>query len=268
VQQVANLLLMRGNFGRPGAGICPVRGHSNVQGDRTVGIDEKPSATLLANIEKVFGFRPPQHHGHSVVDTLQAMIDGKSKVFISLGGNFAAATPDTNITFEVMRRLQLTVCINTKLNRGHMVHGKDALILPCLARSDIDMQAGGRQSVTVEDSMSMVHASSGLVEPPSQDLKSEVAIICGIARATLPNSGIAWDAFEADYSLIRDRIADVFPTLFADFNARLKAPGGFLLTNGPRHRIWNTANGKANFLVAPGLREDDEIAHPDRLLLA
>jgi molybdopterin-dependent oxidoreductase alpha subunit len=267
VQQVANLLLMRGNFGRPGAGICPVRGHSNVQGDRTVGIDEKPSATFLANIEKVFGFQPPQHHGHSVVDSLQAMIDGKSKVFISLGGNFAAATPDTNITFAAMRRLRLTVCINTKLNRGHMVHGQDALILPCLARSDIDMQASGRQSVTVEDSMSMVHASSGLVEPPSPDLKSEVAIICGIARATLPNSGIGWDGFEADYSLIRDKIAAVFPTLFADFNARLKVPGGFLLTNGPRSRIWNTANGKANFLVSPGLREDDEITHPDRLLL-
>ncbi len=163
VQQVANLLLLRGNFGRPGAGICPVRGHSNVQGDRTVGIDEKPSAQLLQQIEKVFGFRPPQHHGHAVVDTLQAMMDGRAKVFIGLGGNFAAATPDTRLTQAAMRRLRLTVGINTKLNRGHIVHGQEALILPCLARSDLDEQASGLQSVTVEDSMSMVHASGGLV---------------------------------------------------------------------------------------------------------
>jgi molybdopterin-dependent oxidoreductase alpha subunit len=268
VQQVANLLLMRGNFGRPGAGICPVRGHSNVQGDRTVGIDEKPSATLLGNIEKAFGFRPPQHHGHTVIDAVQAMEEGKSKVFMSLGGNFAAAVPDAELAHAAMRRLRLTVCINTKLNRGHMVHGREALILPCLARSDIDMQASGRQSITVEDSMSMVHASSGLVEPPSPDLKSEVAIVCGIARATLPDSGIGWDAFESDYSLIRDKIEAVFPALFGDFNKRLLVPGGFQLTIGPRDRIWNTANGKANFLVAPGLLEDDATTHPDRLNLA
>src|SRR5882672_7073832 len=187
VQQIANLLLMRGNMGRPGAGICPVRGHSNVQGDRTVGIDEKPSAELLSQIEKVFGFHPPQQHGRAVVDTLQAIIDGRSDVFIALGGNFVAAVPDAPIAKEAMRRLKLTVGINTKLNRGHVVHGKEALILPCLARSDIDIQATGRQSVTVEDSMSMVHASGGLVEPPSPDLKSEVSIVCGMARATLLN---------------------------------------------------------------------------------
>ena len=253
VQQIANLLLLRGNFGRPGAGICPVRGHSNVQGDRTVGIDEKPSKELLGNIEKVFGFHPPQNHGHSVVDSIKAMIDGTAEVFIGLGGNFVAATPDTEITRAAMRRLKLTVGINTKLNRGHIVHGQEALILPCLARSDIDMQASGRQSITVEDSMSMVHASSGLVEPPSPELKSEVAIVCGMARATLPDSGIDWDAFEGDYTLIRDKIEAVFPVLFADFNARLRVPGGFHLNNGPRDRIWKTANGKANFLVIEGL---------------
>ena len=267
VQQIANLLLLRGNFGRPGAGICPVRGHSNVQGDRTVGIDEKPSAELLGNIEKVFGFRPPQKHGHSVVDSLQAMIDGRSEVFIGLGGNFVAATPDTEITRAAMRRLKLTVGINTKLNRGHIVHGQEALILPCLARSDIDMQASGRQSITVEDSMSMVHASSGLVEPPSPDLKSEVAIVCGMARATLPESGIDWDAFEGDYTLIRDKIEAVFPVLFADFNARLRTPGGFHLNNGPRDRIWKTANGRANFLVIDGLAEDPRISNPGTLML-
>jgi formate dehydrogenase major subunit len=267
VQQVANLLMMRGNFGRPGAGICPVRGHSNVQGDRTVGIDEKPSAELLGQIEKVFGFRPPQDHGRSVVDSLQAMIDGRSDVFIGLGGNFIAAVPDEKIVKAAMRRLKLTVGINTKLNRGHVVHGQEALILPCLARSDIDMQATGRQSVTVEDSMSMVHASGGLVQPPSKDLKSEVSIVCGMARATLPGSEIDWDAFEANYSLIRDKIEAVFPKLFTDFNKRIQTPGGFHLYNGPQNREWKTATGRANFLVCNGIAEDPEVADPAALQL-
>ena len=268
VQQIANLLLMRGNFGRQGAGICPVRGHSNVQGDRTVGITEIPSAALLAQVEKVFGFRPPHHHGHSVVDSLQAMIDGSAKVFIGLGGNFVAATPDTETVRAAMRRLKLTVGINTKLNRGHIVHGEDALILPCLARSDIDVQATGRQSITVEDSMSMVHASGGLVKPPSPDLKSEIAIICGMARATLPDSGIDWDAMEADYTLIRDKIEAVYPVLFRDFNARIRQPGGFHLYNGPRELTWNTATGRANFLVAEGIIADTPVADANALLLA
>ena len=189
VQQIVNLLLLRGNFGRPGAGICPVRGHSNVQGDRTMGIDEKPKPELLDQIEKVFGFKPPRRHGHAVVDAIEAMIAGTAKVFIGLGGNFVAAVPDKPITEAAMRRLRLTVGISTKLNRGHLVHGEQALILPCLARSDIDIQASGRQAITVEDSMSMVHASSGLVHPPSDQLKSEVAIVCGIAKATLPADG-------------------------------------------------------------------------------
>jgi molybdopterin-dependent oxidoreductase alpha subunit len=267
VQQIANLLMLRGNFGRPGAGICPVRGHSNVQGDRTVGIDEKPSPAFLAQIEKVFGFSPPQSHGHSVVDALAAMIDGRSKVFIGLGGNFVAATPDTDIVQAAMRRLKLTVGINTKLNRGHLVHGQEALILPCLARSDIDMQASGRQSITVEDSMSMVHASGGLVPPPSEHLKSEVSIICGIARATIPDSGIDWDGFEGNYDLIRDKIEAVFPVLFADFNARIRVPGGFHLNNGPRERIWNTATKKANFLIFEGLAEDPAVVEQNALRL-
>ena len=268
VQQIANLLMLRGNFGRPGAGICPVRGHSNVQGDRTVGIDEKPRPELLSQIEKVFGFRPPQRHGRAVVDTVQAIIDGRTDVFVGLGGNFVAAVPDAKIVKDAMRRLKLTVGINTKLNRGHIVHGEQALILPCLARSDIDIQATGRQAVTVEDSMSMVHASNGLVTPPSPNLKSEVSIVCGMARATLPGSGIDWDAFEGDYDLIREKIEAVFPKLFADFNARIRAPGGFHLYNGPRKREWNTATRRANFLVCAGVAEDPEVQDPTVLQLA
>jgi molybdopterin-dependent oxidoreductase alpha subunit len=267
VQQIANLLLLRGNFGRPGAGICPVRGHSNVQGDRTVGIDEKPSSELLDQIEKVFGFTPPRQHGHSVVDSLRAMVEGECEVFIALGGNFAAATPDTEMVRAAMERLKLTVGINTKLNRGHLVHGREALILPCLARSDIDMQATGRQSITVEDSMSMVHASSGLMPPPSPELKSEVAIVCGMARATLPHSGIDWDGFEGNYELIRDKIEAVFPSLFANYNARLRVPGGFHLYSGPRERVWKTATGRANFLVFPSVSEDPRVSDSNALLL-
>jgi formate dehydrogenase major subunit len=268
VQQIVNLLLLRGNFGKPGAGICPVRGHSNVQGDRTVGIDEKPKPALLDQIGKVFGFEPPRAHGHNVVNAVQAMVDGRAKVFIGLGGNFVRAVPDWTVAEAAMRRLRLTVGINTKLNRGHLVHGKQALILPCLARSDIDMQAGGRQSVTVEDSMSMVHASSGLVEPPSEHLRSEVAIVCGMAKATLPDCGIDWDFYVADYNRIRDKIEDVFPDLFADFNQRIRHPGGFHLTNPPRQRVWNTATGRANFMVFPGVEEDRSASDPAMLRLA
>ena len=252
VQQIVNLLLLRGNFGKPGAGICPVRGHSNVQGDRTMGIDEKPKPALLDQLKKVFGFEPPRAHGHNVVNAVQAMVDGHAKVFIGLGGNFVRAVPDWTVAEAAMRRLRLTVAVSTKLNRGHLVHGQQALILPSLARSDIDMQAGERQSVTVEDSMSMVHASAGLVTPPSKQLKSEVAIVCGMAKATLPGCIIDWDSFAADYNRIRDKIEEVFPDLFADFNKRIRQPGGFHLTTPPRARVWNTATGRANFLVFPG----------------
>ncbi len=268
VQQIANLLLLRGQFGKPGAGICPVRGHSNVQGDRTVGIDEKPKPELLDQLKKVFNFEPPRAHGHNVVAAVQAMADGRSKVFIGLGGNFVAAVPDKPIAEAAMRRTRLTVAITTKLNRGHLVHGEQALMLPCLARSDIDVQNGNRQSITVEDSMSMVHASSGLVQPPTNALKSEVAIVCGMAMATLPDCGIDWDYFVADYSRIRDKIAAVFPHLFADFNTKIRQPGGFHLTNPPRQRIWNTATGRANFLTFPGVEEDPPVADTAMLRLA
>jgi molybdopterin-dependent oxidoreductase alpha subunit len=268
VQQTANLLLMRGNFGKPGAGICPVRGHSNVQGDRTMGIDEKPKPEFLEQLRKVFGFEPPTAHGHNVVDAVQAMIDGRAKVFMGLGGNFVRAVPDWPAAEAAMRRLRLTIAVSTKLNRGHLIHGQEALILPCLARSDIDRQAGGRQSITVEDSMSMVHASSGLVEPPTEHLRSEVAIVCGIAKATLPDRGIDWDFYAADYDRIRDKIEAVFPRLFADFNERVRYPGGFHLTNLPRQRVWTTATGRANFLVFPGVAEDDPVSDPAMLRLA
>jgi molybdopterin-dependent oxidoreductase alpha subunit len=267
VQQIANLLLLRGNFGKPGAGICPVRGHSNVQGDRTVGIDEKPKPGFLDQLQTVFGFDPPRAHGHNTVEAIQAMVDGRSRIFIGLGGNFVAAVPDKDVVEPAMRRLRLTVGISTKLNRGHLVHGEQALILPCLARSDVDTQSGGRQSVTVEDSMSMVHASSGLVTPPSEHLRSEVAIVCGMAKATLPDRGIDWDLYVADYSRIRDKIEAVFPQLFANFGERIRQPGGFHLTNPPRQLVWDTATGRANFLVFPGTDEDQAASGPTALRL-
>ena len=268
IQQIVNLLLMRGNFGRPGAGICPVRGHSNVQGDRTMGIDEKPSPQLLDQIKQVFHFDPPRQHGHAVIDTVQAIIDGRCKVFFAMGGNFIAAVPDRPLIEAAMRKVRLTVIASTKLNRSHVVHGEQALILPCLARSDIDLQRTGRQSVTVEDSMSMVHASTGLVTPPSGELKSEVAIVCGMARATLDGNGIDWTAFEANYDLIRDKIAEVFPALFHDFNERIRHPGGFHLTVPPRDLVWNTPTRRANFLIFNGVSEDPPVNNDMMLRLA
>ena len=268
VQQTVNLLLLRGNFGKPGAGICPVRGHSNVQGDRSMGIDEKPRPEFLDQLEKAFGFDPPRAHGHNVVKAVDAMIGGRAKVFFGLGGNFIRAVPDWTVAAAAMRNLRLTVAVSTKLNRGHLVHGQEALILPCLARSDIDVQATGEQAVTVEDSMSMVHASYGLVEPPSPYLRSEVAIVCGMAKATLPDCGIDWEGFAADYSRIRHKIEEVFPELFANFNERIQKPGGFHLYIPPRQRIWNTETRRANFALFPGLDEDPPVPDPAMLRLA
>jgi molybdopterin-dependent oxidoreductase alpha subunit len=196
------------------------------------------------------------------------MIDGRAKVFIGLGGNFVAAVPDKPVAEAAMRRLRLTVGITTKLNRGHLVHGEQALILPCLARSDIDVQNSGRQSITVEDSMSMVHASAGLVRPPGEHLKSEVAIVCSIAKATLLGDDIDWSAFEDDYDLIRDKIEAVFPVLFRDFNRRIREPGGFHLPVPPRDRVWNTPSGRANFLIFEGVAEDPPVDGASVLRLA
>ncbi|XUW92360.1 FdhF/YdeP family oxidoreductase [Burkholderia sp. M6-3] len=267
VQQVANLALLRGNIGRPGAGVCPVRGHSNVQGNRTVGITEKPSAALIDGVERAFGFRPPADHGHDVIATIDSMMRGDAKVFVALGGNFAAAVPDWVRVQAAMRKLDLTVYIATKLNRSHLVHGKEALILPCLGRTEIDIQADGPQSITVEDSMSMVHASGGRNEPASPHLKSEPAIVAGIARATLgAGSHVDWEHLVASYDRIREKIEIVYP-MFQAYNERIRVPGGFHLASTARERVWATPNGRANFLVFKGLDENPAHHDPDALWL-
>ncbi|WP_051436168.1 FdhF/YdeP family oxidoreductase [Marinomonas ushuaiensis] len=244
IHEIVNLLALRGNLGKPGAGACPVRGHSNVQGDRTMGINEHPSQAFLDAIEKRFNFTPPQKHGLAVVDTIRAMRDGKVGVFIALGGNFASATPDTKATEKALKRCQLTVQISTKLNRSHLIMGKEAIILPCLGRTDVDHQATGQQKVTVEDSFSMIHASGGVLEPLSPEQKSEPAIIAGIAAATLGKFPIDWTEAVSDYDIIRDYIADVVPG-FQDFNQRILQDGGFYLGNSARERNWKTPANKA-----------------------
>jgi molybdopterin-dependent oxidoreductase alpha subunit len=268
VQQIANLLLLKGNFGKPGAGISPIRGHSNVQGDRTVGIDERPSQTYLDKVRDIFGFEPPRSHGHHTVESIQAMLDGSARVFIGLGGNFVRAVPDTDRAYAAMRQLDLTVGIATKLNRGHLVHGKDALILPVVARSERIETAAGEQFVTIEDSMSNVTASRGVLEPASEHLLAETEIVCRIAMATLPDSMVDWASYIDDYSLIRDKIAAVYPAIYEGFSERIKAPLGFHLDIPPRRRAWATPNGKANFLILPGLAVNAPVADPAMLRLA
>jgi molybdopterin-dependent oxidoreductase alpha subunit len=248
VQLLSNLMMMRGNIGRRGAGLCPVRGHSNVQGDRTVGIEEQPTQAFLDRLGQVYDFEPPREHGLDVVNTIQAMLDGKVKVFIGLGGNFSIATPDTPRTWEAMRGCDLTVHITTKLNRSHLVHGRDALILPTLGRTEIDLQNGVPQGVSVEDSMSMVHISYGMNRPASPNLLSEIAIVARMAHATLGNEKVDWHAHTNDYAMIRDGIEKVLDG-FENYNERLKHPGGFHLGVASRERIWKTPSGKAQFLV-------------------
>ncbi|MFJ6212998.1 FdhF/YdeP family oxidoreductase [Streptomyces sp. NPDC092296] len=252
IREVVDFLLLRGNVGRPGAGVCPVRGHSNVQGDRTMGIFERPAAAFLDALGKEFDFQPPREHGHDTVDTIRAMRDGRVRVFFAMGGNFVAASPDTLATEAAMRRCRLTVHVSTKLNRSHAVTGARALILPTLGRTDLDRTSRGRQFVTVEDSMGMVHASRGPLPPPSPQLLSEVAIVCRLARRVLgPENTVPWEDFAESYDLIRDRIARVIPG-FEDFNARVRAPGGFALPHAPRDsRSFPTTTGKANFTVNP-----------------
>ncbi|MFE2236544.1 FdhF/YdeP family oxidoreductase [Streptomyces sp. JL2001] len=253
IREVVNLLLLRGAIGRPGAGVCPVRGHSNVQGDRTMGIFERPAPAFLDALDKEFGIVSPRHHGFDVVRSIQALRDGEAKVFFAMGGNFVGATPDTEVTEAAMRRARLTVHVSTKLNRSHAVTGTRALILPTLGRTDKDVQRGGRQFVTVEDSMGLVHASRGNLPPASPHLLSEPAIVARMARAVLGTaSATPWEEFEQDYATVRDRIARVVPG-FTDFNARLaRNPGGFALPHAPRdERRFPTATGKANFTAAP-----------------
>jgi molybdopterin-dependent oxidoreductase alpha subunit len=267
VQQIANLLLLRGNIGKPGAGICPLRGHSNVQGDRTVGITEKPGPALLAGIERTFRFTPPAAHGHDAVAAMQAIIDGRSKVLICLGGNLAVALPEPQRCLPAMRQLELAVHVATKLNRSHLLIGRQALLFPCLGRTEIDIQAGGPQSITVEDSMSMVHASMGTLDPASPMLRSEPAIVAGMAAATLPATRVPWFELIADYDRIRDAIESVFPD-FKDFNQRIRIPGGFRLPLAATLRIWNTASGKAEFKAVPSLQDATAPGADAVLLLA
>ncbi|MFH7596224.1 FdhF/YdeP family oxidoreductase [Streptomyces racemochromogenes] len=252
IREVVNLLLLRGDIGRPGAGVCPVRGHSNVQGDRTMGIFERPAPAFLDALDREFSITSPRAHGYDVVRAIEALRDGRAKVFFAMGGNFVGATPDTDVTEAAMRRASLTVHVSTKLNRSHAVTGRRALILPTLGRTDKDVQASGKQFVTVEDSMGMVHASRGNLAPASPHLLSEPAIVARMARAVLGTaSKTPWEDFERDYATIRDRIARVIPG-FEDFNARVARPGGFRLPHAPRdERRFPTKTGKANFTAAP-----------------
>ncbi len=250
IKEVVNLLLLKGSIGRPGAGTCPVRGHSNVQGDRTMGIFEKPTDALLKSIEQNFGFTPPKEHGHDVVDSIHAMHEGKARVFIAMGGNFLSATPDTQFTAAALSKCSLTVHVSTKLNRSHLVHGEEALILPALGRSDMDRQQGKAQFVSCENSMGVIQSSKGVLEPISSHLMSEPAIICGMAKATLgKRSKIDWDKYGHHYDAIRDDIERTIPG-FEDYNKRVRIPGGFYLPNCNREGWFDTPTKKASFNVA------------------
>ncbi|MFM2156176.1 MAG: hypothetical protein RL516_925 [Bacteroidota bacterium] len=250
IKEVVNLLLVKGSIGKEGAGTCPVRGHSNVQGDRTMGIYEKPPQLFLDNLEKAFGFTPPQHHGYDVVDCIHAMHEGKAKVFIAMGGNFLSATPDTKYTAEALNRCDLTVQISTKLNRSHLITGKEAIILPTLGRSDKDVLNGEEQFISCENSMGVVQMSKGNLKPVSNELMSEPMIVCGMALALFgEHSIVEWKSFTKHYDFIRDAIEKAIPG-FDNYNSRVRELGGFYLPNGSRIGKFNTMTGKANFNVA------------------
>jgi molybdopterin-dependent oxidoreductase alpha subunit len=251
VQEVVNLHLLRGMIGKPGTGVCPVRGHSNVQGDRTMGIYERPDAAFLDRLAKNFGFEPPRHHGYDVVDAIKAMHDGKVRVFFAMGGNFLSATPDTNYTAEALRRTKLTVHVSTKLNRAHLITGEEALILPCLGRTELDIQDGKPQFVSVENSMGIVHASRGSLPPASEHLLSEPVIVARLAKATLgEKSAVDWEWLVKDYDRIRDLIEKTIPG-FENYNTRVRSKSGFYLPNGPREGVFNTSDRKAHFTRHP-----------------
>ena len=258
IQEVVNFHLLLGAIGRPGAGLCPVRGHSNVQGDRTMGIFEKMPPSFHDALDREFHFESPRHHGWDVVAAIQAMHEGRGKVFYALGGNFLQASPDTEYTATALRRCDLTVHIATKLNRSHLITGRTGLILPCLGRSEIDLRNGFQQFVTVENSMSVVHMSKGQLAPASPHLLSETAIIAGTAKATVGDKfGVDWDELGSNYDRLRDRISRVVPG-FENFNERVRQEGGFTLRNPARDLTWRTKSGKANFathhlaIVEPG----------------
>jgi len=249
IQEIVNLHLMLGQIGKPGSGLCPVRGHSNVQGDRTVGIWEKPKPALLDALAKEFDFEPPRRHGYDTVNAIKAMHEGKGKVFFALGGNFLSATPDTDYTAEALRRCQLTVHVSTKLNRAHLITGEQALILPCLGRTEVDVQSEGDQFVTTENSMGVIQMSRGILQPASEELRSEPWILANLAIATLGNrTTIDWKSMIANYDRIRESIERVVPG-FENYNKRVRQPGGFYLPNAARDGVFKTANDRANFTV-------------------
>ena len=251
IKEIVNLAIARGDIGKRGAGLCPVRGHSNVQGDRTMGIWERPPAHFLDALKDEFGFEPPREHGYDVVDSIRALRDGKASVFIGMGGNFIHASPDTEVTIEAMRNAALTVQVSTKLNRSHLVCGETALILPTKGRTEKDVTTQGEQYVSVEDSMSSVHASRGPLEPASPMLRSDVAIVSGIAQATLADSPLDWAGMAEDYGIIRDHISRVVPGC-EDYTAKVDRPGGFVLPHPPRDsRSFHTRSGLAEFAVSP-----------------
>jgi molybdopterin-dependent oxidoreductase alpha subunit len=259
-QMVANLLLLRGNIGKPGAGICPVRGHSNVQGQRTVGITEKPALVPMDKLRALYGFEPPTTLGLNTVEACEGILKGEVTGFIGLGGNFIRAIPDTGPMEAAWARLRLSVQVSTKLNRAHLIHGEVAYILPCLARTDIDVQKSGKQAVSVEDSTAHIHGSRGVRTPVSKDLLSEPRIVAEIAKATLPaNAKVPWDAWVDDYALVRAAIEATYPDQFERFNERMFEPGGFHRPIAARHRQWKTKTGKANFIVPRGLDEDGDM---------
>lgn len=251
IQEVVNILLLKGSIGKEGAGTCPVRGHSNVQGDRTMGIYERPNSAFLDKLDKNFDFKSPREHGFDVVKAIKAMYKEAGKVFIALGGNFLSATPDTEFTAKALQNCSLTVHISTKLNRSHLIHGKIALILPCLGRTDEDIQASGKQFVSTENSMGVVQQSKGTLTPPADTVWSESAIVASIAKATLKNrSKVDWEKLISNYDLIRDLIEKTIDG-FDNYNARVRQPGGFYLPNAPREGKFTTQNLKANFTVCP-----------------
>ena len=250
IKEIVNLLLLKGSIGKPGAGTCPVRGHSNVQGDRTVGIFEKPSEELLKKIEQNFNFIPPKEHGYDVVKSIHAMHEEKASVFFAMGGNFLSATPDTLFTAEALRKCKLTVHVSTKLNRSHLVHGEEAIILPCLGRSDKDTLNGQDQFVSCENSMGVVQQSKGILKPVSRNLLGEPVIVCMLAKATLGNrSKVNWDKYLEHYDHIRDDIEKTIPG-FEQYNERVRKPAGFYLPNCNRDGTFDTASKKAHFNIA------------------
>ena len=268
VQMLVNLMLLRGNIGRPGAGLCPVRGHSNVQGQRTVGITEKPEQVPLDKLAQMYGFAPPREKGLNTVEACEGIVDGSVKAFVGLGGNFVRAIPDTVRMEEAWRRMRLTVQISTKLNRSHLVNGAVAYILPCLGRIEIDAQASGPQAVSMEDSTSCFHGSRGVTKPVSAEVRSEPWIVAELAKAALdPNPKLDWDAWVGDYAQVRDAIETTYPDVFHDLNGRMFEPGGLHKPLAARERRWETPTGKANFVAPEGLNEDPDMPkrHPDVL---